>query len=131
MRGRENLKKKKKTTETDEADTVRGQIGNRGVRERGEIRKGRSKRSREMRGYGEGEQQTHAHLAAGARKAQLVKVQGGHKEEGPERSWECLVEAALGWVGLGQWVQLGPKASRLWAPSPISESWALLCGFHR
>ena len=43
---------------------------------------------------------THIHLAAGARKAQLVKVQGGHREEGAERSWDGLVEAALGWAGL-------------------------------
>lgn len=43
---------------------------------------------------------THIHLAAGARKAQLVKVQGGHREEGAEQSWECLVEAVLCWAGL-------------------------------
>lgn len=44
---------------------------------------------------------THIHLAAGARKAQLVKVQGGHREEGAEQGWDGLVEAVLGWAGLG------------------------------
>lgn len=39
---------------------------------------------------------THIHLAAGARKAQLVKVQGGHREEegeggGAEQSRDGLV----------------------------------------
>lgn len=34
---------------------------------------------------------THTYLAAGARKAQLVKVQGGHREEGAEQSWDGLV----------------------------------------
>lgn len=53
-----------------------------------------------MRGYGKGRQHTRIHLAAGARKAQLVKVQGGHREEGAERSWEWLVEAVLRSAGL-------------------------------
>lgn len=35
----------------------------------------------------------HTHLAARARKAQLVKVLGGHREEGAEQSWEWPVEA--------------------------------------
>lgn len=56
---------------------------------------------------------THIHLAAGARKAQLVKVQGGHREEGAEQSWDGLVEAVLGWAGLGQRVQ--SRASSLQA----------------
>lgn len=43
----------------------------------------------------------HIHLAAGARKAQLVKVQEGHREEGAEQSWDGLVWPVLGWAGLG------------------------------
>lgn len=41
---------------------------------------------------------THIHLAAGARKAQLVKVQGGHREGGgAEQGWAGLGCAGLGW----------------------------------
>lgn len=61
-----------------------------------------------------------------SQKAQLAKVRGGHEEEaeedeeeGPGRgTGKCLVDAVLGLVGLGQRVQLGPEASRLWAWSP-------------
>lgn len=52
MRGREDKKK-------DESDTVRGQIRTQKIREQGKIRKGKSKRWREMRGYGKGGQRTH------------------------------------------------------------------------
>lgn len=43
---------------------------------------------------------------------------------------KCLVDAVLGRVGLGQRVQLGPEASRLWAWSPnipVLGAAALLC----
>lgn len=53
MRGREDKKRE------DEADTVRGQIGNEKIRERGKTRKGKSKRWRGKRGYGRGGQHTH------------------------------------------------------------------------
>lgn len=43
---------------------------------------------------------THAHLAARARRAQLVKVLGGHREEGAEQSWEWLVKALQCWAEL-------------------------------
>lgn len=43
---------------------------------------------------------THAHLAARARRTQLVKVLGGHREEGAEQSWEWLVEALQRWAEL-------------------------------
>lgn len=49
---------------------------------------------------------THIHLAAGARKAQLVKVQGGHREEeGGGLSRAGMGWSRLCWAGLGQWVQ--------------------------
>lgn len=70
---------------------------------------------------------SHVHLAAGARKAQLVEVQEGHREEGAVQSWEGLFYAGLGW---SRPTGALPIASRLWDPSPVSESQALLCGLH-
>lgn len=79
-------------------------------------------------------QAEYTHLAARARKAQLVKVLGGHREEG-----------GLNRAGGGQWrlshcsaallqaggCSPGPPASGLWAPSPVSQSQELLPGLNR
>lgn len=83
-------------------------------------------------------QAEYTHLAARARKAQLVKVLGGHREEG----W-----GGGGWTELGvasggfRTVRLscsrpvgavpGPPASGLWAHSPVSQSQELLSGLNR
>lgn len=76
---------------------------------------------------------THTHLAARARKAQLVKVLEGHREEGAEQSWEWLVEALQCWAELlsASGCSPGPPSSRLWASSPVSQSQELLPGFNR
>lgn len=62
----------------------------------------------------------HTHLAARARKAQLVKVLRGHREEGAEQSWEWPVEAfaAFSWAAPGQRVQSRPTRLQAMGSQP-------------
>jgi len=77
-------------------------------------------------GYGRGGR--HTHLAAGARKAQLVKVQGGHKEEGAEQSWDGMGWSRLCWAGLGQRVQSWASSLQAMGSKPSPRVPGLLCG---
>lgn len=62
----------------------------------------------------------HTHLAARARKAQLVKGLGGYQEEGAEQSWEWPVKAFAAFIraALGQGVQSWPTRLQAMGSQP-------------
>lgn len=82
MRGQIRSKKNKRTRENEEKEKKQEMEGKEGV----------------WRGWAT---YTHVHLAAGARKAQLVEVQGGHREAGAETGWSRLCCDVLCRAGLG------------------------------
>ncbi|TNN84696.1 hypothetical protein EYF80_005111 [Liparis tanakae] len=67
---------------------------------------------------------------AGARKAQLVKVQGGHKEEGAEQSWDGMGWSRLCWAGRGQRVQSWASSLQAMGSKPSPRVPGLLYGLH-
>lgn len=107
-----NNKKKKKMERRYGGHKVRRQMRSE------EIRKPRKSRKGSWRGWAK---ESCIHLAAGARKAQLVEVQGGYREVGAVQSWDGLVCAVLGWsrpVGAAHGLQPPGYGIQAQFPSP-------------